>query len=140
MAIYRLHRKQWDRAFNVAPIRVKLQAEGTGAATSSSSSTTSKGKRKYAPEAGEGEGEKDTFAPQAIRREPVTIAKSGAVQRKGTSSGLSVVVKHAGKSALKRSEGSGNSGGQGKRGWWKELGAGGNSSGAKGGMKLSMRS
>jgi len=123
MAIYRLHRKQWDRAYNSVPVRVKLTPANTSA----------KAKR----EREQSDGEADNATGQ--RAGEVRIAKSGAVQRKGTSSGLSTVIKYQGKSNAQKPEKSARGSGDrsGHKEWWKDLGGSGVAKGSKGTVKLS---
>lgn len=124
MAIYRLHRKQWDRAFNTASYRVKMQQSNSSAGASAT------GKRKHDSVDDE---QDDTPSSRAVK-----IAKSGAVQRKGTSSGLTTVVKRSGPSATDGSNKREGSTSQTK--WWKELSGGnvskGTTRGSKGGIHV----
>jgi hypothetical protein len=70
MAIYRLHRKQWEKGYGVVPIRVKQKT-----------------KAKAEPLAPRG--------PKSIGAESVVkkASKATTEQRKGASSGLSTVVR-----------------------------------------------
>ena len=107
MAIYRLHRKQWDRPYNTPSFRVKAQQTGNAAVTT--------GKRKLDSSHSDEDDDAASF-------KVVSIAKSGAVQRKGTSSGLTTVIKKSMESSA--------SGGINARQpsstrtkWWKNLGS-----------------
>ena len=125
MAIYRLHRKQWDRGFNTVSYRVKTQ-QSCGAVIASST-----GKRKH--ELLDGDEQDETPSSKAVK-----VTKGGALQRKGTSSGLTTIVKKSGHPSaavrVKKREGSTNS-----KGWWKELGGGNMSKGSMKGSKGTVR-
>ncbi|KAI0030010.1 ribonuclease H-like domain-containing protein [Vararia minispora EC-137] len=123
MAIYRLHRKQWDQAFNIKPIRVKLEMQ-TSEKILPYLSSKSKRKRKQEPkdDKEDNQDHEYSFSPvQSKKQYDIKVAKSGAVQRKGISSGLSVVVKQNGK---KRAAARGPSGAMN---WWEKTSVGGSS-------------
>jgi len=101
MAIYRLYRKQWEKGYAVVPIRV-LQKEKTkdiGDQLVSESKSI-----------GAGDGSEDGPRPTKLS----LSSKTGTIQRKGVSSGLSTVVRH-------RPKVKGGVGGN-KVKWWSELG------------------
>ncbi|THH13375.1 hypothetical protein EW146_g6828 [Bondarzewia mesenterica] len=128
MAVFRLHRKQWERAYATVPIRVKrTHAEGEG------KGGESVGKKRERVD--EEDAEVDGTSDNGKRSEEVTRKKArpkartklklkvrGVEEggRKGVSSGLSTVI-------TKRSKGDGG----GKIKWWKQLGGG-----AKGSLSL----
>ena len=127
MAVFRLHRKQWERAYSTMPIRVNNRKFAPHDKV--------KGKRRadtfVSPE-GDTDGEDADTTTQsgrvkvAAKRKAVHSAGNGG--RKGISSGLSTII-------TKRSKGGGRGGGGGggdKSQWWKELGGG-----AKGALSLS---
>jgi RNA exonuclease 4 len=131
MAVYRLHRKEWERT---AP---RLRA----------SSVSAKGKARVLSDADENEDEvevEDAPNPKDAREKDTKIVKTKLVVpkpnafpsggRKGVSSGFSTVVRRTnGVSASGGDKRGKSKGGGGGGEWWKELGTSG---GAKGSMRV----
>lgn len=125
MAVFRLHRKQWERAYSTMPIRVNNSRSNEVKGKSRAHTSMNR------PEGGTyGEGANTTTQNRqvkfAAKRKVVHSVGNGG--RKGVSSGLSTII-------TKRSKGGGGGGGGGggdKSQWWKELGGG-----AKGALSLS---
>lgn len=118
MALYRLHRKDWDKTWR--PAATALTVAGSKRKRAEKDVEHAEG-----AEDGEGEGSGAT--------KPVEYPGGG---RKGVSSGLSTVIKRGGaRSAfgLKNERGGGE-----KEQWWKTLG-GASSSGAKGSFRVKAR-
>lgn len=131
MAIYRIHRKEWEKGHRPLP----------EPSSSSSSSSKPKASRK-AVAASTGAGEHEPSLDWATEDEKdddvetvtkVKITKSKKVKkankkefpgggRKGVSSGLSVVVAHRGGGASKSGGERPGTKARTKSGWWKELG------------------
>ncbi|CAL1711278.1 unnamed protein product [Somion occarium] len=112
MAVYRIHRKVWDKGH--PPL----------------SSTISSGKkRKRTPSSDHESGSEDEDRPASKTSSHNTKQFPGG-GRKGVSSGLSTVTRHTGKSSI----GHGSSNLETKNAWWKELGNG--SSGSKGSLRM----
>jgi RNA exonuclease 4 len=114
MAVYRLHRREWDKGLRPPPV------EGT------------KGKRKRSCESVEGVGGNEAEGEESTSK-PVG-------GRKGVSTGLSTVISWGGMSDRKKVLATGRkfSGSRSvgeKPKWWKELGG----ATSKGSMKLKMR-
>ncbi|KAJ7026742.1 ribonuclease H-like domain-containing protein [Mycena alexandri] len=124
MAVYRLHRKEWEKGTTSRPLP-QAKTKGKGKAEASPSDDDD-----------DEEAEGDADVPQAKKKKsesekPKTFPGGG---RKGVSSGLGTVVRRQGTARGgrggedKRSVGAGGGGGAE---WWKELGGG-----AKGSMRL----
>ncbi|KAI0318533.1 ribonuclease H-like domain-containing protein [Amylostereum chailletii] len=154
MAVFRLHRKQWERPYATVPVRVRLRGtsqdpSAASAVDSTPSTSTHKGKRKRnsvedednanANANSDDDDDDDTPAtprpPPKPKTKPLTkVHASGAVQKKGVSTGLSTVVSRRGKGDPKGGNKTDGGGGGGTAtGWWKQLGGGG----SKGGVKMS---
>ncbi|KAJ7711566.1 ribonuclease H-like domain-containing protein [Mycena metata] len=116
MAVYRLHRKEWEKGNSSRPLpQAKMKGKGK------------------AEEAGpsDDEDDEDEDVPQAKEKKekPKTFPGGG---RKGVSSGLGTIVRRQGTGAARSSEDKRSAGGRGGGAeWWKELGGG-----AKGSMRL----
>ncbi|KAJ7165761.1 ribonuclease H-like domain-containing protein [Mycena filopes] len=121
MAVYRIHRKEWEKGSRPLP-PPKVKAKGKAKADAEEGSDD------------DDELESDDDAEDMGRPKTATQSKTfPGGGRKGVSSGLSTVVKRTahsgrGRGGDKRSIGGGGGGGGGD--WWKELG------GAKGSMRL----
>ena len=113
MAIYRLHRKQWEKGYAAVPIRVPQKAKTKDIGDQLVSGSKS---------IGAGDGSK---RPTGVSLSSKT-SKGITTQRKGVSSGLSTVVRHRPKVK------GGVSGNKVK--WWSELG--GAREGSKGRVKV----
>lgn len=133
MAIYRLHRKQWEQAYSVVPIRVRnapsqptASSESTTSDTPASNSTSKKRSRQS------GDDDSDVDSDTNTKKKE----KFPGGGRKGVSSGLSVVVKRGKGVTVKGGKGGGGGGDTGaeKTQWWKKLGSG--SAGSKGAFRV----
>ena len=132
MAIYRLHRKQWEKAYSTVSMHVRRQHATIqdSPSTSKDASAGSQGKRKRKSGLGlEAEHDSDdsarTESPTKSKRVKTIVHASGAVQKKGVSTGLTVVTKGGKKDTGKK----------GRSDWWKEFGGGG----SKGGVNIPTR-
>ncbi|KAJ7201086.1 ribonuclease H-like domain-containing protein [Mycena pura] len=119
MAVFRLHRKEWEKGSAPLPASQKRAREHTE------------------EEQEEQEEEEDVHAG-AGKKGAKTRARLPGGGRKGVSSGLSTIVRRSGRGASapgneEKSKGGGKSGGGGGTQWWKELGGAGRS---KGSMRL----
>ncbi|KAI0079317.1 ribonuclease H-like protein [Panus rudis PR-1116 ss-1] len=115
MAIYRLHRKEWDKGH--PPVALLTSAK----------------KRKRSASAAPDEGESDDSKKKKKQKAVESFPGGG---RKGISSGLSTVIKRRGSARQDASVDMGSSSGakKSKTQWWKELGTGSN--GSKGSIRL----
>jgi RNA exonuclease 4 len=94
MAIYRLHRKQWEKGYDMVPIRVKQ-----------------KSRAKAEPL---GPQEPRSIGTESVARKAIKAPPTSRSHRKGVSSGLSTVVR-------RRMKAKGGVGGSTKVKWWSEL-------------------
>jgi len=145
MAVYRLHKKEWERASRHLPLPLtKLASPAT---TIPSILSTIPSKRKETEEPSESESEKDeelelnpgpsqpanTNGRSKKKAESRTQPPGGG--RKGVSSGLSTIVRRQGSTVSTTSGGVGRK--KVKSAWWKQLpGSGIVSSRAKGSISL----
>ncbi|KAI0262565.1 ribonuclease H-like domain-containing protein [Gloeopeniophorella convolvens] len=126
IAVYRLHRKQWEKGYSVVPIRVQ---KGKAKAEPSPEETpTTDISQKRTHTSTEEQNEDNAERPAKTSRLPKSgsVPKGVAIQRKGVSSGLSTVVR-------RRAKGKDGVGGT-KAKWWTELGSGK----SKGSIKISV--
>lgn len=138
MAIYRLHRKQWETAYSVVPIRIRTATTQSATKITSLNNTTSDTSTTTSKKRSQGYDDNDTDEDEGIKEKE----KYPGGGRKGMSSGLSVIVKRGKHAAIAVGRGSKGVGGKGggdgggeKVKWWKELGSGGGG-GSKGMFKL----
>jgi RNA exonuclease 4 len=115
LAIYRLHRKQWEKGYAVIPIRVPYKAKEKDIGD------------QLAPEP---EISQRSSGDDRSRRTslPSRTSEGKTTYRKGVSSGLSTIVRHRSKV---------NSGvGGSKNKWWSELGGAQARDGSKGSIRV----
>ena len=150
MAVYRLHRKEWDKGVSLPP-----------GVTASSSSKKRKAPSSVVEAEDDDENDEDEDeghnqgGDRAGKRKtqgsgegPIYLKKKKSIPtkdqvfpgggRKGVSSGLSTVIKRRDGSALGRNDSTQPKRAEKKTAWWKELG-GGSSDGAKGGMSTKLK-
>ncbi|KAI0058423.1 ribonuclease H-like protein [Artomyces pyxidatus] len=128
MAVYRLHRKQWERAYSVTPIRVpretvaskgKQKAEGAAEVEDEAPQVGAKRKRDRSMADGASDDDEEVVAARVkVKAKKNRGSENGRapVQRKGVSSGLSTIVTRRG-GADSKSRGAGE-----KSKWWTKLG------------------
>jgi RNA exonuclease 4 len=112
LAVYRLHRKQWEKGYAVVPIRVPYKAKSKDIGD------------QLAPEPEISQKSSDNDGPQRTS----LPSKTSKGKPKGVSSGLSTIVRH--RSKVKSGVGSS------KVKWWSELGGAQARDGSKGSIRV----
>lgn len=102
MAIYRLHRRQWEKGYTVVPVHVQRKPKAKAKPKISQPRRSIRAERK------------------AVAQSPAKAFLSSKTQRKGISSGLSTVVR-------RRTKVKGGVGGTNDK-WWSKLAGTGDSS------------
>ncbi|KAF9012701.1 ribonuclease H-like domain-containing protein [Cyathus striatus] len=141
MAIYRIHRKEWEKAAPRVPPSLHVNADA-GAEGESAQKKTKGKKRKHlgvdAEDMGSSDEDEDEVKAEASTSKRAKVFPGGG--KKGVSSGLSTVVrggdKH-GKGANLKSQAVAQK--NAKTEWWKELPNTGVGGGKKGSMKISLK-
>ncbi|KAI0365557.1 hypothetical protein BV20DRAFT_1003902 [Pilatotrama ljubarskyi] len=161
MALFRLHRKEWEKDFRPLPSRARPRSKSPARAASAETSlsvtveTTTEltvprkrartsSMTSDAPEGSPSQGshpasKKAKTKAKASPTAPAETFPGGG--RRGISSGLLTIVKRTGNKGAgpeKKSKGA-PSRPKSKDQWWKDLGGGGGSSGAKGSLRLNAR-
>lgn len=147
MAVYRLHRKEWDKDFR--PHAVPTSSINTAASDEAESSLTRK--RKHTDGGSDSDDQSDAAPSDAEGKTTSTNGKAKATRkhtkdfpgggRKGVSSGLSTIVRRSG--AQQRTESRADSkqrhtrnGEKSQEKWWTTLNGGPLKTGSKGSMRL----
>ncbi|OSD02939.1 ribonuclease H-like protein [Trametes coccinea BRFM310] len=161
MALFRLHRKEWEKDFRPAVAAVLARARSRSrsksparaAAAASASVPLKRARRSSSPSASVApDSDEDDAAVQPAAKKPKSKAgskrKSSASSqnedtfpgggRRGVSSGLSTVIKRAGGAGSRSASAADKTKPKTKtkEKWWKDLGGGGSSGGSKGSMRL----